>query len=224
MGKLIIIEGTDGSGKQTQTLKLYERLKNENTLIKKISFPDYESESSTLVKMYLRGDFGKNPMEVNPYAASTFYAIDRYASYKTKWGKDYENGITIISDRYTGSNMIHHASKINDLSERNKYLEWLEDLEYNKLSLPRPNLVIFLNVEIEYSFNLMRDRVNKITGSEKKDIHESDLEYLRKSYYNALEIAKEKNWLIINCVKDGKMRSIDEIHNEIYEKVKEVRR
>lgn len=222
MKKLIIIEGNDGSGKQTQTNKLYDKLKTNGNKVKKISFPDYNSNSSSLVKMYLNGDFGKNPKDVNAYAASSFYAVDRYASYKMNWGKDYEEGSIIISDRYTGSNMIHHAFKIEDLKEREEYLKWLEDLEYNKFSLPKPNIVIFLNVELEYSLNLMRNRANKITGKEKKDIHESDLEYMKNSYYNSLEIAKKKKWTIINCVINSKMRDIDDIHNEIYMKVKEL--
>ncbi|ACZ01531.1 dTMP kinase [Streptobacillus moniliformis] len=222
MGKLIIIEGTDGSGKQTQTQKLYNRLVNNGINVKKISFPNYNSDASVLVKMYLSGKFGSKPTDVNAYTASTFYGIDRYASYKLEWEIEYLSDYVIISDRYTGSNMIHHGSKIDDEIEKEKYLNWLEDLEFNKFELPRPDLTIFLNVPIEYTFNLMKNRDNKFTGDSKKDIHERDEEYLKKSYYNALNIAREKNWKIINCVVDNNMLSIDDIHELIYDEVKEL--
>ncbi|WP_064615575.1 dTMP kinase [Streptobacillus moniliformis] len=222
MGKLIIIEGTDGSGKQTQTRKLYNRLVNNGINVKKISFPNYNSDASVLVKMYLSGKFGSKPTDVNAYTASTFYGIDRYASYKLEWEIEYLSDYVIISDRYTGSNMIHHGSKIDDEIEKEKYLNWLEDLEFNKFELPRPDLTIFLNVPIEYTFNLMKNRDNKFTGDSKKDIHERDEEYLKKSYYNALNIAREKNWKIINCVVDNNMLSIDDIHELIYDEVKEL--
>ncbi|CAM3087066.1 dTMP kinase [Streptobacillus ratti] len=222
MGKLIIIEGTDGSGKQTQTQKLYNRLADNGINVKKISFPNYSSDASALVKMYLSGEFGSKPTDVNAYTASTFYGVDRYASYKTDWEKDYLSDNVIISDRYTGSNMIHHGSKIDDAEEKEKYLNWLEDLEFNKFGLPRPDITIFLNVPIEYTFKLMEDRNNKFTGDSKKDIHENDREYLKKSYYNALNIAKEKKWKIINCVVDDKMLAIDDIHELIYCEVKEL--
>ncbi|WP_064579624.1 dTMP kinase [Streptobacillus moniliformis] len=222
MGKLIIIEGTDSSGKQTQTQKLYNRLVNNGINVKKISFPNYNSDASVLVKMYLSGKFGSKPTDVNAYTASTFYGIDRYASYKLEWEIEYLSDYVIISDRYTGSNMIHHGSKIDDEIEKEKYLNWLEDLEFNKFELPRPDLTIFLNVPIEYTFNLMKNRDNKFTGDSKKDIHERDEEYLKKSYYNALNIAREKNWKIINCVVDNNMLSIDDIHELIYDEVKEL--
>ena len=132
-GKLIIIEGSDGSGKATQTKKLYDRLEAENYKIKKVEFPNYNSESSALVKMYLRGDFGKNATDVDPYVCSTFYAVDRYASFKTGWEEFYNNGGIIICDRYTTSNMVHQASKIDE-SERDKYLDWSTPQERNFLS------------------------------------------------------------------------------------------
>ncbi|CAM3091554.1 deoxynucleoside kinase [Streptobacillus felis] len=222
MGKLIIIEGTDGSGKQTQTEKLYSRLVDDGNKVKKISFPNYDSNSSALVKMYLSGEFGSKPTDVNAYAASTFYGIDRYASYKTDWGKEYISGTIIISDRYTGSNMIHHGSKFDDEKEKEKYLCWLEDLEFDKFGIPRPDVTIFLNVPIDYTFSLMENRDNKFTGESKKDIHESDKDYLRKSYYNALDIAKQKGWKVIDCVVNNRMLSIEEIHELIYANVKEI--
>ena len=218
-GKLIIIEGSDGSGKATQTKKLYDRLEQNNYNIKKVEFPNYDSESSALVKMYLRGDFGKHAEDVDPYVCSTFFAVDRYASFKTEWEEFYNNGGIIICDRYTTSNMIHQASKM-EVEERDKYLEWLNDLEFNLYKIPKPDCVIFLDVPVEMSQKLMKDRNNKITGESEKDIHESDFDYLKKSYENSLYIAKKYDWQRINCIKDDNMRTIDDIHEEIYSIVK----
>ena len=209
-GKLIIIEGSDGSGKATQTKKLYDRLEAENYKIKKVEFPNYNSGSSALVKMYLRGDFGKNATDVDPYVCSTFYAVDRYASFKTGWEEFYNNGGIIICDRYTTSNMVHQASKID------KYLDWLNDLEFNLYKIPKPDCAIFLDVPVEVSKSLMQDRNNKITGESEKDIHESDFEYLKKSYENSLYIADKYDWKRINCVENNQLRTINDIHNEIY--------
>ncbi len=215
MGKLIVIEGVDASGKATQTGLLFEYLKNKNEKTLKIEFPDYESESSGLVKMYLRGEFGKNAEDVNPYIASTFFAADRYASYKTKWGKLYEEGYTVIADRYVTANMLHQASKFDDINDKVKFIDWLYDYEYNLYNLPKPDLKLFLNVPPEVSFELMRDRLNKFTDKEEKDIHESDKEYLKKTYDNAIYIAENYGFEIIDCVKDGKLRSIEDIQEEI---------
>lgn len=216
-GKLIIIEsGSDASGKATQTQKLYDRLVKEGYIIQKVEYPNYKSDSSALVKMYLNGDFGKNPSDVNPYVASTFYAVDRYASYKTQWEKFYKEGSIILADRYTTSNMVHQASKM-DIKDRDTYLDWLEDYEYNMYKIPRPDCVVFLDVPIEFSKKLMENRNNKITGESKKDIHESDIEYLEKSYKNSLHIADKYNWNKISCVENNELRSIESIHNDIYE-------
>lgn len=221
-GKLIIIEsGSDGSGKATQTKKLYDRLLSEECNIKKITFPDYESPACMPVKMYLNGDFGANANDVNAYVASTFYAIDRFASYKTVWGNFYNDGGIIISDRYTTSNMVHQAVKINDKNKRDEYLEWLYDLEFNKYSLPVPDCIIFLDVEPKISQNLMKDRANKFTGDEKKDIHESNEEYLKQCYNNSLEIVEKYNWIRIKCSDGENLRSIEDIHEDIYKIVKE---
>ena len=218
--KLIVIEsGTDGSGKATQTEKLYNRLINEGFATKRIEFPNYKSDSSALVKMYLNGDFGDKATDVDPYIASTFFAADRYASYQTEWKDDYQNSIC-LSDRYTTSNMVHQASKMPQ-EEREKYLNWLEDLEYNIYKIPKPSCVIFLDVPIEVSTELMKDRKNKFTNEDKKDIHESDYEYLKMTYENSLEIARKYGWKIINCVEGNSLRSIDYIHEEIYAIAKE---
>lgn len=220
-GKLIIIEsGSDASGKATQSKKLYERLINEGHNCMKITFPDYDSESSSLVKMYLRGDFGSNPNDVSSYIASTFYAADRYASFKTKWEKFYNEGGIIISDRYTTSNMVHQAAKMNE-EEKEKFLNWLWDLEFNLYGIPEPDKVIFLDVDPKVSKQLMKNRLNKITGEEEKDIHESNEEYLVNSYNNSLKIADKYNWDKVKCTQGIVLRTIDDIHEEIYKKVKE---
>lgn len=219
-GKLIIIEsGSDASGKATQSKKLYEKLIQEGKKCMKITFPDYDSESSALVKMYLNGDFGTNPNDVSPYVSSTFYAADRYASFKTKWGKFYEEGGIIISDRYTTSNMVHQAAKIQS-PEKEKFLEWLYDLEFNIYGIPKPDKVIFLDVDPEVSQDLMRNRMNKFTGKESKDIHESNKDYLISSYNNSLYVAEKYSWDIIKCCNDGELRSIEDINDEIYNNVK----
>ncbi|MBC5630835.1 deoxynucleoside kinase [Clostridium sp. NSJ-6] len=220
-GKLIIIEsGSDASGKATQSKKLYERLINEGYNCMKITFPDYDSESSALVKMYLRGDFGSNPNDVSPYVASTFYAADRYASFKTKWENFYNEGGIIISDRYTTSNMVHQAAKMDE-EEKEKFLNWLWDLEFNLYGIPEPDQVIFLDVDPMVSQQLMKNRLNKITGEEEKDIHESNEEYLVNSYNNSLKIADKYSWNKVKCTEGTALRTIDDIHEEIYKKVKE---
>ncbi len=221
-GKLIIIEsGSDASGKATQTKILYERLINEGYNVKKVEYPNYESNSSALVKMYLNGDFGKNATDVDPYIASTFYAVDRYASYKTEWEEFYKNGGIILADRYTTSNMVHQASKMDE-KDRDKYLDWLFDYEYNFYKIPKPNGVIFLDVPVEISQELMKNRKNKINGDSKKDIHESDIKYLKKSYNNSIYIANKYDWIKINCVINNNLRSIEDINDEIYENVKKI--
>lgn len=222
-GKLIIIEGTDGSGKQTQSELLYRNLNEKyKTNVLKISFPNYESDGSTLVKMYLNGEFGKNPEDVNPYVASIFFASDRYASYKTSFGNPYNSSHIIISDRYTTSNIIHQGSKIFDEKQRDEYISWLYDLEYNKMELPKPDIVIFLHVPYEYTQKLIENRDNKIDGSSIKDIHERNEEYFKKTNELSVKIAQKLNWCIIDCVKDGKLKDIQEIQEQILKKVEEI--
>ncbi|HPL53307.1 MAG TPA: thymidylate kinase, partial [Bacillota bacterium] len=187
--------------------------------IRKVEYPNYKSNSSALVKMYLNGEFGYRPEDVNAYAASTFFAVDRYASYVKEWRTYYENGGIVLADRYTTSNMVHQASKIDDESERNEYLNWLWDLEFVKLGLPIPDIVIFLDVPTLITNNLISKRYNKITGGHKKDIHESDTAYLGKTYLNACRVAEKYGWKRIQCIKDGCLRSIEDIHNDIFEYV-----
>ncbi len=222
MGKLIVIEGTDSSGKQTQSDILYQRLRSEGKNVKKISFPNYDSPASEPVKMYLSGEFGENANDVNPYPISTMYAVDRYASFKKDWGNFYLGDGIIITDRYTTSNMVHQASKFDDQNEKMKYLEWLEDLEYEKMEIPRPDIVLFLNMPVETAQKLMANRKNKITGDAVKDIHEKDVEYLRKSHQNACDIADLYHWEEIECVRNGELKNIDEISEEIFVAVKDI--
>ena len=221
-GKLIVIEGTDSSGKETQTALLFEKLSKRLEKIRKISFPNYNSPACEPVKMYLAGEFGTDAEKINPYPISTMYAIDRYASYKKDWGNFYNDGGVIVTDRYTTSNMVHQASKIEDKEEKEKYLYWLEDLEYNKMEIPKPDLVIFLNMPTEVAQKLMAERKNKITGEEKKDIHEKNIDYLKKSHKNACEISKKYSWLEINCTENNKLKTIEEISNEIFENVSKI--
>ena len=220
MGKLFVIDGTDGSGKQTQSSLLKERLQKDGIDFKSVSFPNYDSPTSTLVKMYLEGDFGENQKDVSPYIASTFYAADRYATYKKDFEEYYNNGGIIIADRYTTSNMIHQAGIIKDKQEREKFLKWLWDFEFNLYGLPIPTEVIFLNMPPDYTEKLIQDRENKITHEKQKDIIEKNKQNTIDAYNNALELVKKYNWYEIKCVKDEKIRTIEDINDEIYELVK----
>lgn len=215
-GKLIVIEGVDGSGKQTQSDKLYRTLLSKGLRVIKVEFPDYQSESSSLVKMYLRGDFGKNPEDVSAYVASSFFAADRYASYTTKWKDFYEAGGIVVADRYTTANMVHQASKILDQAERDTFLEWLYQLEFGMYGIPKPDLVFFLDVPPEISMEMTRERKNKITGEKEKDIHEGDQHHLDTSYMNAHYVADKYGWTKISCVENGRMRSKEDIFSDIY--------
>lgn len=221
-GKLIIVEsGSDASGKATQAKKLYERLVKDGYNVRKIEYPNYKSDSSALVKMYLNGDFGKDPNAVSPYVASTFFAVDRYASYKKEWEEFYLNGGIILADRYTTSNMVHQASKLTK-EEKDKFLEWLWNFEFEMYKLPVPDCVLFLNMPPEYSRKLMEERANKFTGTQEKDIHESNSEYLNECYNNALYIARKYGWINIECTENGRLKSIDKIHEEIYSIVQNI--
>lgn len=212
-GKLIVIEGLDGSGKTTQLNLLVNKLKQKNIKnIKQIKLPDYDSDSSSLVKMYLAGEFGKSPEDVNAYAASAFYAVDRFANYKTKWKADYENGTLIIADRYTTSNAYHQATKLPE-SEWKDYFKWLRDFEYNKLGIPEPDMVIYLDMPIEISQKMMTSRYNG--DEEKKDIHEANVEYLQHCRKAAKAAATQLGWKVIDCADGDRPRSIESIGYEI---------
>ena len=218
MGKLIVIEGTDGSGKSTQFALLTSRLEQEQIAFQKLVFPRYSEPSSALIRMYLGGDFGSSPNSVNAYAASTFYAVDRYASYKMDWGQWYENGGLVVSDRYTTSNAVHQASKEPEES-REEFLAWLYDLEYGKLGLPRPDLILYLDVPTDFTETMMRRREQDTHTH--ADIHEQDLNYLAACRQSGKAAAEFYGWKVIQCVRDGKMRTIEDIHEEIYRLVRQ---
>lgn len=220
-GKLIIIEAGDGSGKATQTEKLYQRLVEEKRKVRKVSFPDYQSNSSALIKMYLNGDFGNSPDAVNPYAASSFYAVDRYASYKRDWGDFYKQGGIIIADRYTTSNMVHQAVKIIAQEEKNAFLDWLWDLEFVKFGLPIPDGVIFLDMPPLYS-KMLREERAKTLGQQIPDIHERDEQYLENCYINYCAIADKYHWRKIPCIHHKRLKTVDEIHEEVYQSVQNI--
>lgn len=216
MGKLIIFEGLDGSGKGTQTQLFCQALRDKGQDLQQITFPDYESDSSALVRMYLSGKFGPKPDDVNAYASATFYAVDRFASYKTNWGEFYRRGGLVVSDRYTTSNAVHQCSKLPPM-HWDGYLEWLFDFEYKKMGIPTPDAVVYLSVDIEVSRQLMLKRYG---GDENKmDIQEKDDEYLARSRAAAEYCARKLGWERIACTKEENgvkvMRSVEDIHAEI---------
>lgn len=212
-GKLIVIEGLDGSGKSTQTNLLRQRL---GSSVKFVKFPDYDDPSSTLVKMYLKGEFGSSASDVNAYATSLLYAVDRFASYKRHWQGDYVEGKTILCDRYTTSNAVHQMSKM-PREQWESYLDWLYDTEFCKMGIPKPDAVIFLDVPVSVSQRLMSERYSG--DEDKKDIHERDIAYLEHCYDCALFAAKYLGWTVIRCTEKGEMRPIDNIADEVYEAV-----
>ncbi len=216
MGKLIVIEGTDGSGKSTQFKLLTQRLTEEGKAFQKLVFPQYKEDSSALIRMYLGGQFGTKPSDVNAYAASAFYAVDRYASYKKVWGDWYENGGLVVSDRYTTSNAVHQASKEEGENQK-AFLSWLYDFEYDKLGLPRPDLTIYLDVPTDFTEMLMRRR--EADTNTHADIHEQDMQYLATCRRTGKAAAEYYGWTVISCVRDGQMRAIEDIHEEIYRHV-----
>lgn len=215
-GKLIVFEGTDGSGKATQARMMAERLEREGVTFQVIDFPRYGNPFAEPARLYLQGVLGDKPGDVNAYAASVLYAVDRYASYKEDWGKAYEEGKLILANRYTTSNAVHQASKLPD-EERGAYLDWLFELEYGKLGLPKPDLVIYLDLPNELSERMMRQR-EASTGTN-ADIHERDDAYLRRCRENARKVVEHCNWQRIDCSRDGEIRSIEEIHEEAWQHV-----
>ena len=215
-GRLRVLEGLDGSGTATQAKLLASHLAESGCKVMEITFPDYESDSSALVKMYLSGQFGDKPDDVNPYAASSFYAVDRYASYKTKWGSFYEAGGIVIADRYTTSNAVHQTSKLPPEQQR-PFVDWLFDFEYQKLGLPAPDRVLYLDLPTELSEQMMRRR-EEATHTH-ADIHEQDEAYLRSCRESAARVVDWCGWQRIRCDRDGRIRSIQDIHQEVLERV-----
>ena len=215
-GTLIVFEGTDGSGKATQAHLLAQRLMREGILFREIDFPRYGNPFAEPARLYLEGALGKHPGDVSAYAASTLYAVDRYASYREDWGGDYEAGTLILADRYTTSNAVHQASKLPE-AERKEYLQWLFDFEYHRLELPKPDLVFYLDLPAELSERMLRQR-EAATGTH-ADIHEQDRDYLRRCRHSARQIARDLCWTVVNCAQDDKVRSAEEIHQEIWDVV-----
>jgi len=213
-GKLIVFEGTDGSGKSTQFARLCQRVSGMGREFQKLTFPQYKEPSSALIRMYLGGEFGSRPGDVNPYAASAFYAVDRYASLKKVWGDYYDRGGLILTDRYTTSNAVHQGVKCPP-EDREAYLRWLDDFEHEKLGLPRPDMVIYLDVPTEATVQLLRSREEQTNTT--ADIHEQDTAYLAACRECAGQAADILGWQRIRCLdKNGKLRSIEDIHEEIW--------
>lgn len=222
-GKLITIEAGDGSGKATQTKALYDRLLSEGYQVLKVEYPDYQSESSALVRMYLGGEFGQQAENVSAYGASAFFAVDRYASYLLKWRQAYESGWIILADRYTTSNMVHQAVKLKNSVEREEFLTWLWDFEFGRLQLPVPDRVIYLDMPPEISDRLINSRAAK-DSSRKKDIHEKDTSYLHHCHRAYNEVAEKYGWVKISCAQQGNLRTVQDIHEDVYQAVKEILR
>lgn len=219
-GKLIVFEGTDGSGKATQTQRLCGRLETEGIPYREIDFPRYGKPSAAMVEEYLQGGLGKHPGDVNAYAASVFYAVDRFASYKQDWGRFYGEGGLVIADRYTTSNAVHQASKLPE-NERAEYLKWLFDLEYGRMELPKPDLVVYLDMPTEVTEAMLRSREHD-TGTH-ADIHEQDAAYLRRCRENARQVARECGWTVIHCARDGAPRTVEDIHEQVWQIVRALR-
>ena len=212
-GRLIVFEGTDGSGKSTQFRALCDRLDRSGTSYHRLVFPQYQKPSSALIRMYLAGEFGSRPGDVNPYAASAFYAVDRYASLKQVWGDAYRSGALVLADRYTTSNAVHQSAKLPP-EEQEPFLRWLDDFEHNKLELPRPDLVLYLDMPTRQSVELLRRREADTHTS--ADIHEVDGDYLAACRAAALRAASLLGWAVIPCMEGARLRSVQEIHQEIW--------
>lgn len=213
-GRLIVFEGTDGSGKSTQFQALCRRVTQSGRDYQKLVFPQYKEPSSALIRMYLAGEFGTHPQDVNPYAASAFYAVDRYASLKKVWGEYYEQGGLVLTDRYTTSNAVHQAVKCAP-QEREAFLRWLDDFEHDKLGLPRADLVLYLDMPTRCSLELLRSR--EAATHTQGDIHEVDPDYLAACRDSALQAARLLGWQVIPCVTwDGRLRTVEEIHWEVW--------
>lgn len=220
-GIIISIEGTDGAGKHTQQQLLLQDLKEQGYDVFDKSFPNYDSDSSAPVKMYLKGEFGGSANCLDAYQASLLYAVDRMCTYNKEIKSHYENGEIILFDRYVQSNFIHQCSKIDDFDEKMKFIDWEENLEYDTCKLPRPDLVFFIEMPVEKSLELARARAEYKTG-EAKDIHEEDTSYMEKSYNNGITLAKELGWNLIHCVdENNNLKSIETIHEEIMTLVNE---
>lgn len=218
-GKLIVIDGVDASGKQTQTGLLAQRLKLAGHSVLQLEFPDYRNPWSEPAKCYLAGRFGKKPEDVNPYAASTLFGVDRFCSYKAEWAPFLQSGGVVLCDRYTTSNAIHQGAKL-PMEEREAFWNWLYELEYDRMGIPRPDAVFFLDMPPEAALRLMRDRANKITGEAQKDIHEQDVAYQRRCYEAALAACAYLGWNRITCGIGEEPLAPEQIHEQLFKAVK----
>ncbi len=215
-GKVIVLEGLDGSGKTTQLGLLHETLAARGVQTRRVKLPDYDSPACEPVKMYLGGAFGEKPGDVNAYTASALYAVDRFASWRTGWGEAYDAGNTILFDRYASSNLYHQATKL-PRAQWDAFFAWCEDFEYDKIGLPRPDLVLYLDLPIALSQKLLRERYQ---GDEtQRDIHERDLAYLEQCREAALYAAKKLGWALLPCCEGDRLRSIPEMQELIVEQV-----
>ena len=215
-GKLIVLEGTDGSGKSTQFALLCRQLEREGRRFHRLVFPRYQEESSALIRLYLSGAFGAQPGDVNAYAASSFYAVDRYASYRQDWGRDYEHGGLILADRYTTSNAVHQGAKVPP-QEREDFFRWLYEYEYGRLGLPKPDLVCYLDMPTELALSLLRSREERTHTQ--ADIHERDGAYMAECRRCALSAANVLGWTVISCAAGGAPRGVEEIEQDIWSAV-----
>ena len=216
-GRLIVFEGTDGSGKSTQFARLCRRLEGEGRPFRRLVFPQYDKPSSALIRMYLAGEFGSAPGDVNPYAASAFYAVDRYASWKQDWGTYYQDGGLVLSDRYATSNAVHQGCKLPE-GEWEGFFHWLDDFEFARLGLPRPDLVIYLDMPTDRALSLLRKRERDTHTA--GDIHEVDPDYLARCRTTALAAARCLGWQVVPCVDGaGRLYTVDELHGQIWQLV-----
>lgn len=217
--KIIVIEGLDGSGKATQAKILADKLKSRGLKVKKLEFPDYNNPSSSLVQMYLNGNFGDKPEDVNAYAASAFYAVDRVASYLQFWKKDHDEGTVILSDRYATSNIIYQMAKVDE-NDRDSFIDWQSDFEYSKLGIPKPDKVIYLDVDPDISQKLMEKRYGG--DKSKMDLHERNVKFLLDCRKSALYAAQKCGWTVINCCENGEIKTIEVIAEEIEEAISDI--
>ena len=216
MGRLIVFEGIDGSGKSTQFKMMCDRLTGERRKFKTLVFPRYNEPSSALIKMYLAGDFGTNPDSVNAYAASSFYAVDRYASFVQDWRDYYNDGGLILTDRYTTSNALHQGAKVS-ADEREGFFKWLYEYEFTLIGLPVPDLVIYMNIDPDFAGKRLLRRQTE-TGTN-ADIHENDTTYLKACAESGKLAASQFGWYKVNCLENNIERSEDDIHAEIYKRI-----
>ena len=214
-GKLIIIEGIDGSGKSTQIEILRKRAQQTGKRVRQVKFPNYAEDSSALVRAYLAGELG-SLHEINAYAASVLYSVDRYATFRRHMKEDYDNGCIFLLDRYTTANMYHQTTKLPK-EEWDSFLDWLEDLEYGKMGLPKPDLVLYLDMKPQTAKKLMENRYH---GDEsKKDLHEADFSYLLSCRDAALYAAQRCGWEVLSCCDGESPLPIDTISQMIWQKV-----